>query len=325
MNDLENFLALVRFGRPERIPERTPGYGIHYRGCHHEDAQGVGHDRPRGESWKDLWGVGWHKDLDGVMGFPRTHPLADLTQVDAYRFPDPDDPALVAAIDAGKARFEAEGLQGTRMLCGSNRDTLWERAYMLVGMEDLMAAFYTDPELVHRLLDRILAFQLRIAAHYVRVGVQMADLSDDMGTQNALLLGERIFDTFFMPRYARLIDFYRAHGVLVSFHSCGHIQPLLPRFVELGIHILNPVQASANDLEAVRRVTRGRLVLHGAVDSRVVMEGTPEAVEACVRERIGQLGREGAYICSPDQGMPYPRENLDALSRAVARWGRIAW
>jgi len=325
VTELENFYATVRFLKPERITTSSPTYGLHYKGCYHEDANGIAHDRPKGESWQDIWGVGWHKDLDGVMGFPRMHPLADLNLVDAYPFPNADDPALYGAIFEGKQRFLEEGKDKTHILSGANTDTLWERAYMLVGMEDLMAYFYTDPELVHRLLDRILAFQMRIAEHYVKAGIKVAGLSDDMGTQNSLLLGEKLFDTFFMPRYAQLIDYYRKNDVLISFHSCGHIQPLISRFIDLGITILNPVQATANDLDALRRETQGKMVLHGGVDSQVVMEGTEEEVAACVKKRLRQLGRQGAYICCPDQGLPYPKRNLDALSRTVERYGKIEW
>ena len=37
----------------------------------------------------------------------------------------------------------------TAFLAGQHRDTLWEKAYMLVGMENLMVYFKTEPEAVH--------------------------------------------------------------------------------------------------------------------------------------------------------------------------------
>jgi len=35
-----------------------------------------------------------------------------------------------------------------------------------------------------------------------------------------------------------------------------------------------------------------------------------------------QLGQDGGYFCSPDQGMPFPREHIDAVYRAVDEYGR---
>ena len=193
MNDKEVFLRTVRHEKPERILCKIPGFELCYNGCHHEDEHGIAHDRPTGESWKDIWGVGWHKDLEGVMGFPREHPLADLARLDSFAFPDAMDPACYGQIFAMKEEYTRRGLSETAILCGSHRDTLWERAYMLVGMEDMMVYFYTEPELARRLLARIMDFQLQMAGRYIRAGIQMANLSDDMGAQSGLLLGERIF------------------------------------------------------------------------------------------------------------------------------------
>lgn len=320
MRDIDVFWQAIRREGSDRILHAIPAQELYYRGCHHEGPDGIGHDCPAGTQWSDIWGVQWHKDLEGVMGFPRRHPLADLEALDDFAFPDPADAALFQQCHEQKA---ALGASEDVFLSGSHRDTLWERGYMLVGMEDLMVYMYTEPELVHRLFHRIMDFHLAVAAQYVKLGIRMACLSDDLGTQSSLLLGEALFDAFLLPEYARLFSFYRQHGVLIHFHSCGHILPLLDRLMDLGVDILNPVQASANDLDALRAKTRGRLLLHGGVDSAVVMQGTPAQVDALVARRIRQLGGGGEYICAPDQHMPYPPENLRALQRAVEKHGRL--
>lgn len=80
-------------------------------------------------------------------------------------------------------------------------------------------------------------FQLGIVKHYVAAGVEIVGLGDDMGTQSGLLLGERIFREFLEPEYRRLFEFHQSRGVLVNFHSCGHIEPLLEAFIALGVDI----------------------------------------------------------------------------------------
>ncbi len=326
MTERENFLATLQFADPDWVPTGIPDREIHYHGCHHTSEEGLGHHSPQGTNWTDIWGVGWHKDLEGVMGFPRVHPLADLSRLDDYTFPNPHSEACYGEIYAMKAQLEADGLLAGRLLSGSHRDTLWERAYMLVGMEELMCCFYTDPERVEALFTRIMDFQLAIAQHYVRAGIHMACLSDDMGTQRSLLLGLDLFDRFLLPQYARLIQFYKAHSVLIHFHSCGHVEPLLTRWMDLGVDILNPVQASANNLDTVRSITKGRMTLHGGIDSKLLMEGTPEAIAQCVQERMTRLNACGGYICAPDQGMPFPAENIVAYEQAAQRYGqRRSW
>lgn len=319
MTERENFDEIVRFGNPEWIPSHAPHKEVAFFGANHENARGQGHDSPVGTSWTDIWGTGWHKDLEGVMGFPRVFPLEDLGRLDDFAFPDPDDPAVCGPICQGKAELPAGG-----PLSGSHRDTLWERAYMLVGMENLMVSLHTEPESVRRLLRRIMDFHIGIAKHYAAVGVSMVNLTDDHGMQDRLLLGREVFRSFFLPEYMRLIDFYKRRGVSVSFHSCGHIEPLLDDFIDMGIDILNPVQATANDLRAVRARTAGRLVLMGGVDSHIVLEGPPERIRALVKERIALLGADGGYICTPDQGLAFPPAHRAAFEEAVAEFGRLA-
>jgi uroporphyrinogen decarboxylase len=136
------------------------------------------------------------------------------------------------------------------------------------------------------------------------------------------LLGPRIVEDFLVPEYARLLHFYKERGVLIKFHSCGNIASVLDPLMSLGVDVLDPVQATANDLEAVRAATHGRMALHGAVSSATIMDGPSERIVEEVRERLWQLGRDGGYFCAPDQGLPYPQAHLDALRGAVATYGR---
>jgi uroporphyrinogen decarboxylase len=110
--------------------------------------------------------------------------------------------------------------------------------------------------------------------------------------------------------------------VLVNFHSCGNVASVLDALMHLGVDILNPVQATANDLDALRARTQGRMALQGGISSATLMDGPPERIRAEVRQRIGQLGRDGGYFCCQDQELPYPAEYMDVLQAAVAEYGR---
>ncbi len=311
----QNFLECVRFGTPDRVPcsRSLPVLAIGYFGVNPED------NRPPGaETWTDLWQVRHRHSHEGVMPFPVFHPLQALASWEDYRWPDPHDPALYAA-----AREAVRGAahRSELILAASHRSTLLERAWKLAGMEDLFVAMLEEPRKVHRLLDRILEFQLGVAEEYLALGVEMATLGDDHGTQRAPLVSLAAFREFFKPRYARLVSLYKAEGCLVSFHSCGSVRELAPELMDIGVDILNPAQATANDLAELRRPPQGRMALQGGVSSHTIMQGPPRRVRAEVEGRIRLLGREGGYICGPDQGMPFPPAHIEALERAVADFG----
>jgi uroporphyrinogen decarboxylase len=314
----ENALRIIGFDHPERVQMNPPAHGIAYLGCNHEGFEGGGHHLPVGSRWVDIWGTTWVKEHDGVMGFPRGAPLADLVNgLKTYRWPDPDDPRLLRPLHEGRRGWTP----ADAFLAGSHRDTIWEKSYMLVGMEELMCLVATEREAVRELFHRVMDFQLGIARHYLEAGVEMVSVTDDLGTQSRLLLSRETIEDLLVPEYRRLFDLYRRHGVLISFHSCGHVEPLLDLFIELGVDILNPVQASANDLRVVRERTAGKMTLQGGVPSSLVVSGPPEAIREEGRRLMRELGAEGGYFCAPDQGMPWPEEHFIALQQTVEAEG----
>ena len=319
MNEKESALRIIHFDNPERVVSGCPCHGLAYLGCNHEGYEGGGHHLPVGSKWSDIWGTGWHREHDGVMGFPRETPLADLPNaLSAYDWPDPDDERLTGKLETQIAGWKNDDT----FLCGSHRDTLWEKSYMLVGMENMMCLFYSDPEAVRTLLHGIMDFQLGIARHYLSLGVEMVTMSDDLGTQHGLLLSPTLIHDFLVPEYKRLFNLYKSKGVLVNFHSCGHIEPILDVFMDLGVDVLNPVQESANDLQWVRERTQGRMALQGGIRSGLIVSGPVEKIRQEVRYRIHQLGRHGGYFCTPDQAMPWPEEHIQALHEAVEEFGK---
>jgi uroporphyrinogen decarboxylase len=272
-----------------------------------------------GSRWTDLWGTVWHKEHEGVMGFPRGNPITSLRDLAEYRWPDPDGERLCGRIYEGAAAaFDREEL----FLSGSHRDTLWEKSYMLCGMERMMEWLLCEPGAAREVLHRIMDFQLGMARHYLAAGVEVAMCGDDLGTQCAPLLSPRLIEEFFVPEYRRLFGLYRERGVIICFHSCGHIEPLLPLFMDLGIDCLNPVQATANNLARLRAATQGKMALQGGISSGLIVSGPVQAIRREVRRTLWLLGREGGYFCGPDQGMPWPDEHLAALQEAVEEYGR---
>ena len=319
MNDKDNALRIIRFDHPERVVSRVPAYTLKYQGCDHEEISGVlGDDHPAGATWTDIWGTVWHKEMDGVMGFPRGCPLAEVQQLAGYRWPDAGHERICRRIDNMARSFPG----GDLFIGGSHRDTLWEKSYMLVGMENMMIYLHTEPGYAREILHRIMDFQLGIARHYAGLGVEIVFMGDDLGTQRAPLLSPRIIADFFVPEYERLFSFYRQRGVLVEFHSCGHIEWMLETFMRLGVNILNPLQASANDLGRVRAITRGRMALAGGVSSATIMDGPVQSITREVRERMWLLGQDGGYFCRSDQGLPFPPEHVAAMDEAIERYGR---
>jgi len=323
MTEKQNAREIITFGNPEKIVAHIPAYNVTYVGANHQGYDDFdmksGHDRPVGSRWHDIWGTLWHKEHPDVMGFPEGNPLAEMEALASYQWPNPDDERICGRIYKQANEFTNKD---DLFFYGSHNNTLWEKSYMLVGMENMMAYFITEPEYAREILRRIMDFQLGIAKHYIKAGIEIAGFGDDLGTQQSLLLSPKIINEFLVPEYKRLFDFYKSNYVYIDFHSCGHIEPLLDIFMELGVDILNPIQVSANNLQAIREKTQGRMTLRGGIRSDVIANGPVKKIKDAVKDTMQLLGKDGGYFCSPDQWMPFPEGHIRALEDAVQEYGQ---
>lgn len=322
INPKENALKIINFNNPEKIVTTPPQFNISYLGANHQgynDEREDAHDRPVGAKWHDIWNTEWHKEYPGVMGFPKGTPLAEIEALKSYKWPDPDDERIYGKIYKMHEQYHEKD---TKFLTGSHRDTLWEKSYMLVGMENMMEYFYSEPEYAKEILHKIMDFQLGIAKHYEKLDVELVKMSDDLGTQSSLILSPKIIHEFLVPEYKRLFQFYKERNVLIGFHSCGHIEPVLELFIDLGVDVLHPVQATANNLNNVIKITEGRMSINGGVSTGLIMDGSIEEITTAVQNAICILGRKGGFFCAPDQGMPFPPENIKAFYEAVEKFGK---
>ena len=321
MTDREIFYKIVNFDKPDRLICGPPCHGMEYMGVNHQGYDDTDHNdgnnKPVGAKWTDIWNTGWVKEYPDVMGFPKVNPLSDLSALKNYIWPNPNDERICKLIYAGKDNYD---VSMDKILSGAHRDTLWEKSYMLVGMENMMDYFYTEPNYVREILHKIMDFQMGIAEHYIKCGVEMVHLGDDLGCQDRLLLSPGIINEFLVPEYRRLFDFYRKKNVLIGFHSCGYVEPLLELFIDLGVNILNPMQATANNFYNVINVTKGRMAIQGGISTKIIMEKSEREIRDTVIETIGVLGKYGGYFCSADQGMPFPPGSLETVKKAVENY-----
>jgi uroporphyrinogen decarboxylase len=312
MTPKENLLHAIRHDAPEWVPRASEGVfaGVAYEGNF------------RVASWVDAWGVRWETTRDDMVPFPKGNPLPDLDRLDDFAFPDPD--AMFVLSEDTRAYLDALDRDAC-ILLGQQVYFLFERAWALMGMEGFMMAFHTHPAELRELLRRITDYNVRIFDRYMEAGCDGVGFSEDLGSQRALLISPAAWREFLLPEYARAFAPVRAAGGMVNFHSCGCVMDIAEDLADLGVEILNPVQARANDLAELKRRVGGRMALMGAIDTQhVLMRGTPADVEAEVRRVLDILAPGGGYICGPDQGMPFPEENIAALWRACEEHGRYA-
>ena len=74
----------------------------------------------------------------------------------------------------------------------------------------------------------------------------------DFGTQDSTFCSIEQYDDIWLPYYRRLNDWIHANTSWKTFkHSCGAVKSFMPKFIEAGIDIINPVQINAAGMDPV--------------------------------------------------------------------------
>ncbi len=175
-----------------------------------------------------------------------------------------------------------------------------------MGTVGLSKAFYTNPSLVHEIMDFIADYTVEVTHKALHdVHVDFCNFFEDFAEKGGPLMSPRLFKEFILPRYEYVTEFLRKHGVAsIWLDSDGNIEPILPMFIDAGITCVWPIEAAAGmDPWKIRREYGHEFALSGGIDKREIAKGK-EAIEREVMSKVPGLVADGGYIPSLDHAFP---------------------
>ena len=244
------------------------------------------------DMFRDGFGVVWDRSVDKDIGNV-VEPQLNKPTLDGYTFPDPHADRFFADIPE---RLEK---QGDRFRVYNIGFSLYERAWTLRGMEDLMMDFIDNPGFVHEPLTAICDYNIAQVEKALKYDIDAVYYGDDWGQQQGLQMGPQLWHAFIYPQLKRMYGVVRDAGKFVFIHSCGDVDELFEDLVKIGLNCFNPFQPEVMDVNALVKQYRGQLTFHGGLSTqRTLPYGTPEDVRRETRKLIS-LGEAGSYILSP--------------------------
>lgn len=331
MNNRERVLATLAHQQPDRIPYNIEfTYPAHAKMVdYYQDpdfASKLGNCltvlgcAPAGawrevapDVWQDQFGVQWDRSIDKDIGVVCNR-LVTPGNLDHYRFPDPDDPSRYASY----ANLPID--KGDRFVVVNLGFSLFERAWTLVGMENLLMAMLREKPFVNELLDRILAFNLRVIENACAYDVDAMMFGDDWGMQTGVLMGPKLWREYIKPRIRQMYRLVKSRGKFVFIHSCGKVDELFPDLIDCGLDVFNPFQPEVMDVFEVKRRYGERLSFFGGISTQKTLPyETVDQVKAQVRRLLDQVGKNGGYIAAPAHAIPADArpENVDAMIQVL--------
>jgi uroporphyrinogen decarboxylase len=257
------------------------------------------------DKFQDVFGVIWDRSVDKDIGVVTNMPLKDPTLA-GYHFPNPLDPQFFAGIP------EKIAFRGDRFRVFSIGFSLYERAWTMRGMGNLLMDFVDNPRFVDELLNTIADYNIAQVKKALKYDIDAVHFGDDWGQQHGLQMGPKHWRRFILPVLQRMYAVVHQAGKFISIHSCGDVDELFPDLVGIGLNLFNPFQPEVMDVYGLIQQYRGRLAFHGGLSTQRTLPYGSRADVRAETLKLLEAGREGGYIFAPAHAVEgdVPLENM---------------
>jgi uroporphyrinogen decarboxylase len=274
----------------------------------------------------NLWRIGFKPQIvaegKGVYQEIATCPLAEMNdpaELDDFPWPSPD------WYDYSHIKEDLDCL-GAMPVCGGTFEP-FNLYCAMRGLEKAFEDLAINPDFVEKALQKIFDYHYELIGRTFTAagkdgGILFCYVAEDLGSQQGLMMSLATIERFFIPRMKAMIDLAHSYGVLAFHHDDGAIRKIIPRMIEIGIDILNPIQwrCPGMEREGLKRDFGEALTFHGAVDNQYTLPfGTPAEVRQEVFDNLRILGEGGGYILAPCHNIQLvsPTENILAMYDAA--------
>ncbi len=332
MKSRERVLRAIRFENPDRVPVShavLPATQLKYGWALAEILE----EYPEDFGWdymgnlpveefpalyrmgrnRDDFGTVWQSEALGICGIPVEWPIPDLARYDEYQWPQD----FTAGPPTGRQYSGHMAGYDERWYARGAWITYFEQLQQLHGMQNLFMDLAEGKPEVERLMDDLLAFNLRWIEKWTRQEYDGLHFADDWGGQTALMIRPKLWQRLFKPRYAEMFRAVRQAGMDVWFHSDGKINEILPDLVEIGANVIN-CQVKLVGHAWIAQNLRGKVAFRTDIDRQQVLPfGSPEEVREEVQRTFDACGScQGGIIACGEIGPDVPLENIRALYAA---------
>jgi uroporphyrinogen decarboxylase len=325
MTSRECVQRAITFQHPNRIPLGTmpPGYPT--------DICEVGVSRH--PNWQpkvatdlqneDEFGCIWTKlQRDMTMGQVTFHPLADMSRLKDYAFPDYKEPSRY-----DRAREAVQRNAGDKFVLGCVPLSLIHRLEYLRGHEAAWMDAYDHPDELRWLLSRLADIAIDAVDRLADSGVHGIMSCDDWGLQDRSMVSPDVFAEFWKPAYQRVYRHAHQRGLLTLLHSCGNIVDLLDSFIEAELDVIQMDQQENMGMDNLAERFGGRLCFWCPVDiQQTMIKGTVADVRAYARRLMDTFGDfSGGFMAqwyASPKAVQHAEDKIKAMCDEFVNYGQ---
>jgi len=217
---------------------------------------------------------------------------------------------------------------------------IWQRErYILLRVYGPFEATWRRHGFEETLMDMVVApgFVSDMARAHVDLIIETLDLAqsygikpdglfliEDLGMNTGPLFSPRAYERVLWPEHQRLGEILHARGIAYFMHSDGDIRVLIPRLIEAGVQVLQPLEAKSGlDVRELKKRYGRDLAFMGNIDVRKMSASRAE-LEKEVWSKLEIAKQGGGYIYHSDHSIPptVSFENYMYLMELLHTYGR---
>ena len=237
-------------------------------------------------------------DIDRAWASEHGGVIQSFEDFEAYPWPKPEDIDYSLLEEARTVVPEGMGIIGQY---GDIFTTSWE----MMGFENFSIALFEEPELVDAIMENV-------GSLITSMFDTMADMdwlgamwfSDDIAYTTGLMVSPAVLRERFFPWLRKVGDAADRAEVPLLYHTDGVLWEVFDDIIACGVSAQHPIEPLAMEIKEVKERVGDRLCLCGNIDVDVLSRGTPEQVQAKVRQRLSEVAPGGGYCLGSSNSVP---------------------
>ena len=245
--------------------------------------------------------------------------VSNWEEFEKYPWPDPDK------IDYSNLVACAKGLYpGMKIISGVGG--IFTRVWRIMGFDTFSFALADQMDLVEAMFKRAGEIQLKVFERIVDMdGIGAMWVGDDLAYASGTIVSPRVLRKQLFPFYKKMGDICKAKDLPYILHSDGNLLKVFDDLIDCGFNGIHPIEPKAMDSKAVKEKYGDKVCLLGNIEiGEILTMGTPEDVDAEVKEKIQTLAPGGGYTVGSSNTVAHyvKLENYKAMIQATRKYGK---
>jgi uroporphyrinogen decarboxylase len=266
-----------------------------------------------GESYTDYWGIEWLKK--GPFNQIHRYPLlmSNENEINNYEFP------FDRVRDLCDNMMRLDDKSSEYFIGCDTSPCLFEMYNRLRGMENALLDTVLYPDMFDAMMKKCADHSLALTENAIsRFSFDWLWTGDDVGGQEGMMMNPVSWRKSIKPHLNRIFEYGRSRDLWLAYHSCGSIRDIIPDLIEIGLNVLNPIQANCPGMDPIelKREFGEKLTFMGGVETQDLLpNGSVLDVKREVNNLIENMAYDGGFILAASHTVPpeTPLENIFAM------------